>query len=158
MSRKRFIFYLEAFLVAAVVGAVAVFAGTKLRRRGARIRLRWRKVGGVRGLKDETVDVFTVSIGGVLLYVGGGRVKEEVEDVLRRIYPGDKRPPRNLQVHVGEVMESSAHSPEDVWKILALVLNPPWNSSEDLPQTPQVPITLKSEGEIPPGFRRTLRI
>jgi len=67
-DKEKFATYLGLFLLSAVVGSAAVFAGLNLRKK-RRIKIRWRNIGGLKKLgTGEDGDVFALVIGGILLY------------------------------------------------------------------------------------------
>lgn len=159
-DKDRFATYLGIFLLSVVVGSAAVFAGMNLRRR-RRVRIRWRKVGGLKSLKDAgSGEVFALVIGGVLLHIGrvGGDLERSVREALKRRYPDGKRVPRNLKVYVGKAYDAPESVRRNVASLLVAILQPPWNLPEEGNYRGEVPIEVRNEGEVPPGIKSTLNL
>ena len=159
-DRDKFSTYLGIFLLSVVVGSTAVFAGLHLRKR-RRVRIHWKRVGGLKSLKDRAEgDVFALVIGGVLLHIGavGESLERSVREALGRKYPDPRRIPRNIKVHVGEVLNAPESVRRNASALLVAVLQPPWNVPEEGEYSGEVPVEVHNEGEVPPGVKAVLRL
>jgi len=142
------------------LGSIAVLTGVKARKRKLRIRIRWRKVGGLKNLEGVDGEVFALAIGGILLYVGkvGENIEESIRRVMERKYEDPERIPRNVKVYVGKIVSRIRIDDEDLASLLVSILQPPWNLPEDGNYTGTVPVDVLNEGELPPGFKPHIRL
>ncbi len=159
-EKDKFGTYLGIFLLSVVVGSAAVFAGLNLRRK-RKVRIRWRKVGGLKSLKGAgDGEVFALVIGGVLLYIGsvGDNLERSVREALRRRYPDGRRIPRNIKVYLGDVPNAPESVRRHLAPLLVALLQPPWNLPEEGDYRGEVPIEVRNEGEVPPGIKVVLNL
>ncbi len=159
-EKDKFATYLGIFLLSVVVGSAAVFAGMSLRKK-RRVRVRWKKVGGLKGLRGVgSGEVFALVIGGVLLYIGSvqGDLEGSVRKVLGRKYPDGRKIPRNIKVYIGETLNAPESIRRSVAALLVALLQPPWNLPEEGDYRGEVPIEVRNEGEVPPGIKDTLSL
>ncbi len=159
-DKEKFATYLGLFLLSAVVGSAAVFAGLNLRKR-RRVKIRWKNLGGLKKLRPgEDGDVFALAIGGILLYVGavGKDLEGSIREALRRKYPDDHRVPRNIKVYVGSALKSPESVRHGIAPLLVAMLQPPWNTPEEGIYRGDAPVEVRNEGEVPPGVKSLLRL
>ena len=159
-DKEKFAAYLGLFLLSAVVGSAAVFAGLNLRKK-RRVRIRWRNLGGLKKLgAGEDGDVFALVIGGILLYVGAVRadLERSVREALRRKYPDDHRVPRNIKVYVGSAVKVPESVRQGIASLLVAMLQPPWNTPEEGIYRGNAPVEVRNEGDVPPGVKSLLRL